>query len=787
MALTNILVIQYNNYFNRTIKQPSNPENINSYYDPLTSYYDVAQNVNFYKGDGVNTELTFSTTKSGIDYLIEYNSEGTVLSRWFIIENMQTRSGQSKLTLRRDVIIDNIDDVLEAPIYVEKATINNIEDVAIYNQEEITFNQIKKSESILKDRTASAWIVGYYDNSARGENITVNPMIVNDLLTTVTTIESWDYFQYVANPFKKISDISLTLKVKGINRLNQYTNSGIFTLGQNIKVEGTTNNYAASYKYVRDFHPFADFAPVNEAFQNHDNDIKNQFYTLYPQYNHTEDIQRFNNRIIKVTTGTSDYPAGLYKINVTFIGKDSVTSNVSPSETFSTYVNNLMIVELGTSYTFNSSLSSNVSFTTQYSKYSISITSYSAGPQYSFTLSSNADELEDAPYSMFCIPYNRVNVGGATNTYTISGNDVLNLVRAIQLKLQSKLFDVQLLPYCPMRDAVDILPGTVKHFVNEDDDEDTSKNQWLKNGSNTITIIYFPKKSSFTFDLTFNRSVNNNVVDLKIANQCDLYRLCSPNYAASFDFNLVKTGNLTKINIDCTYKPYSPYIHLNPIWSKLYGSDFNDPRGLICQGDFSLPVINNQWQEYQINNKNYLNAFNRQIDSIELNNKYQKLSEGLNVATGAVSGAMSGAVIGGGVGAAAGAVLSVGAGIADMAINEKLRRDSLDLTKDQFNYNLQNIQARPNTLSKVSSFDMNNKIFPIIEYYSCTEQEKEIFKNKLKFNGMTIMRISYLANFISSTEQYFKGKVIRLDDIAEDYHMANSIADELNKGVFIKL
>ena len=33
---------------------------------------------------------------------------------------------------------------------------------------------------------------------------------------------------------------------------------------------------------------------------------------------------------------------------------------------------------------------------------------------------------------------------------------------------------------------------------------------------------------------------------------------------------------------------------------------------------------------------------------------------------------------------------------------------------------------------------------------------------------------------------YFKGVPIRLEDIADDYHMAKTVAEELNKGVYMK-
>ena len=48
------------------------------------------------------------------------------------------------------------------------------------------------------------------------------------------------------------------------------------------------------------------------------------------------------------------------------------------------------------------------------------------------------------------------------------------------------------------------------------------------------------------------------------------------------------------------------------------------------------------------------------------------------------------------------------------------------------------------------------------------------------------MAIGKLGDYISTDElHYFKGELIRCDDIADDYHMLETIYYELLKGVFI--
>lgn len=284
----------------------------------------------------------------------------------------------------------------------------------------------------------------------------------------------------------------------------------------------------------------------------------------------------------------------------------------------------------------------------------------------------------------------------------------------------------------------------------------------------------------------------------KLWNELYMYRLCSPNYSGVFEFSAAKMNGVQWINVDCTYKPFSPYIHLNPNFENLYGLDFNDARGLICGGDFSITQLNNAWETYQRNNVNYEKSFQRTIENMEVNNKYQRIGDISNAITGTFSGAMSGAMagglmggpVGGVIGGVAGGAASLAGGIMDVRINDKLRAEALDYTKDMYGYNLENIKALPTTLAKVSAFTANNKIYPYIEVYTCTDEEKNAFINKLKYNGMTVMRVGTLNEFINykiHDLDYFKGKLIRLElgDRAEDFHIVNQISAELNKGVFI--
>lgn len=150
-----------------------------------------------------------------------------------------------------------------------------------------------------------------------------------------------------------------------------------------------------------------------------------------------------------------------------------------------------------------------------------------------------------------------------------------------------------------------------------------------------------------------------------------------------------------------------------------------------------------------------------------------------------MAGGIAGGPIGMAIGGAVGGVASAAGGVTDVFINNTLRNDALDLTKDQFGYNLGNIQARPNTLSKTGSLIIDNPYIPYLEYYTCTDTEKQALRDKIKYNGMTVMRIGKIKDFIRQEPTYIKGKLIRLENVKDDYHLIKNIANELDKGVFI--
>ena len=152
--------------------------------------------------------------------------------------------------------------------------------------------------------------------------------------------------------------------------------------------------------------------------------------------------------------------------------------------------------------------------------------------------------------------------------------------------------------------------------------------------------------------------------------------------------------------------------------------------------------------------------------------------------TGGASGAVAGSVAGGPV-TAIGTGLTAAAsgafmGMADYYQNQAIRKEDKDYKIDMYNYQLGNIKAQPYSLTKVSSQSYNYKIFPFIEFYDCTDEEKLMMRNKIKYDGMTVQSIYKLSDF---TTGFLKGKPIRLSLNAA--HESVDIYNELSKGIYL--
>ena len=795
--MSTVYLLKYNNYYNRIVKKE---DTLGAY---LTQDYllNTFENVNFVPADGVDTTLTVNHEGTNPDYVVIADGND-IESRWFVVEADTIRGGQYKLTLHRDVIVDSYDLVVNAPCFIEKATLSN-NDPFIFNGENMTFNQIKQAETPLKDETGCAWVVGYIPkDSFTGEESTrtvkTDFILADSADIVVENIDQWEYYPYITQKYNSYYTeepifIGRAAMMNGSVRMwNQFGSQGtsleltsaiynrFFELaGGVITTDLTINNMAdvgvwgidgtrakAAQKWAGSaraslkstlaktlgLHTTAEtstFLGLNSKTI-YDSTAK-KYYRIRVEGSPARWTQNIN----------SNMPALFNTMSANLV-KDCGNITIGGS------TQNIQITGTAGATSFAAEAS--------YTEYKVYLDQYTISANVVISTPENRYHLEDQPYDMFCMPYSdslKIYQNGVELT-TASSSLAINLATQIGASTGSgNVYDIQLLPYCPVR-----------YCIMDDNTFDVkgSKFDLIKTSDgNTVGVLLWATKSSFTLNIYRNIATINP----KIENLVDKWRLCSPNFNGQFEFSAAMNGGVDYFNVDCTYKPFNPYIHVNPNFKKLYGKDFNDARGLICGGDFSLPQVSNAWADYQLNNKNYENIFNREIQNLQVQQKAQRIGDIASAVGGAVVGGGAGGLAVGVPGMVAGGIGSLAAGAIDIGINEKLRAEAMDYKRDMFGMQMGNIQALPTNITKTTAFTYNNKLFPILEYYTCTIEERNALLDKLRYNGMTVGRIGKIADYLANaSDQYIKGRIIRIEGVSDDFHYYKAISDEIYKGAF---
>ena len=807
----------YNNYANREAKDLTYRITEDTFTNVLIGYSDFMSGVDFNPGDGVSTTLVCNRhNDEAVDYVFVFSGEygSAVSSRWFILKSDRLRNGQYRLTLRRDLVADFYSYYRYSPIYVQKATLSD-DDPLIFNDEGIRFNQIKQSQTPLMDATRCGWIVGYcqagIDSFAVSKPLNDKPVYAYDKITDCPA------YGYVGVSTKFITSFGVRLMVPELITTSgvRITDLSAFSSGDHSEIYGyaydvspsTTEIYGipvSKYKLqitcpkypdaiVGNLRAYtsqmlANLETVRSAIEpSMMSDLGASSEATYRA------IQKyFDVPILEMSTGTiyylsskgaetgTEYGGGSYDSNdsvSSFLRKCSdATSSQSMRVAYSGPDVDLPVYVEGVAQTMTVALTA----TTQGISSSTATLTWPAG----------TIPAQDAPYVAFCMP---CPVDGTTPSVIVSGwdlasdssvsSDVVKCVASgLATSMGSHLYDLQYLPYCP----IPSLRAGLEY------DPDSSDVIWVRFKDENLFPILLCDETSF--ELSIPKSIA--VADKKVSHCCDKYRLMSPNFANYDEFDPAMNGGVSSFHVQCTYRPYSPYICVHINYGGMYGADFDDNRGLILGGDYSLPIMSDAWVEYQLNNKNYSNIFDRQLAYGEDMQNYARVSSAFNAVGSTVQGAITGAMAGGVAGAVAGGVMGAAGGVADAITAETKYQAGKQYQIDMYNYSLDNIQAKPDTLVKASSINVNQTTWPVIEHFTCTDEEKDMLRDKLKYNGMTVMRIGTIDEFASKITRslskgsyvgatYFQGQLIHCDGFPGDANMYAALSDELAQGIYI--
>ena len=804
--MQNILALQFNNYFNRKIKRYTSIKDYisnSSNSDYSRDQFGQVKSTSFNPNDSVRTDFVLNWDKEwNPDYILVIE-DNVIQSRWFILEATRLCKNQFSLRLKRDTVADKYDIVVNSPCFIEKGFVNESNPL-IFNREDFDCNQIKIDEEVVCDKSYCAWLVVYYNLSKKSELSGDVSIATEPAIEIGTTLESWPLYEnfhtngsYKVNNTKKYS-VEWKNHLMSTDFVWHWFETKI-TFNERstpINQEGREVSYEPNLSLEgKGF--------VNESSQLVIDYLDDQSDVRYylDQYGEPstsfDDFFKWNGVLIK--TSDNKY----YRIRIENEGNQEATTLLTSGSLYNTLASHFMSGGVLKSdwlgdltKTFKVTINS-----TNYKIYADLETQSVESFHYDFT---NIHSLTDGSYGIIAFPFDNKN--RTKNVWQINYRLKLDLGILIAKDMCSagvgtdkRVFDVQLLPYCPIE-----LPSTINAnggTVLDTTYVDSSLYTLIKDSGNSTRMIAIHPLSckrtefiNFKTWMIYQFYFASGKYAYKIENQCTFYRLVSPNYNGQFEFNRAKNRDFNTFRLDITYKPYQPYIHLAPIFGGIYGKDFGDARGLICGGDFTFGVTSSKFEEYKMQNKNYQDIFNRQIENMdktyEINQKYGLIRtiEGEVASVGAMAGGLALGHKAAAVGGLLGTVGTATAGITNYFQQKEQYGESRKYAIDMHNYQLGNVKALPDSLAKVDAYTSNNKLFPILEKYSCTNEEVEIFKNKIKYEGMTVNAIGKIVDYVDQLEEFtfVKGKFYRLDDLNEENHFANDIAEEFAKGLYIK-
>ena len=804
--------LNYNNAYNRLVKRE---DTLSDYLDYLVGE-PVQGVINWNPRDGVNTEqILNSWTYDTPDYLVVTDNENTIVSRWFVIEAEYLRNSQYRVQLQRDLAVDYYDSIMNSTCFIEKGYVNN-SDPLIFNNENMGFNQIKQSLTLLSNNLNTPWIVLYlsrYHSSDDGKTYEYNTFTgefideadQNNADYELDSLEDYKYYYYSQDAVKagtgkqyqyaRDNDIIFHSYVQK----QSSSGSGYLWSHNDIKNNGVKTSYGGSSSSVT--YPIwtgNGWTPVGTMTLEQSTAAWNRLMTYYRQGDtvdsHGLPINSYSGLGSQAGATTLTQESGktikvgnkVYRIVVNT--QSEYESWHSKTVGTATALGTNIVKECFTNFGVSTSgRTLNLGIEWDYYSYWTTIEFEDTGAAsngISYNITYNGAVTTDSVYEIIATPYNDVSFVSDGAPFQHSGRIALQWFQDIINRYNAAgwAYDIQLVPYLPQQYDTTNITNLDKIYCYSGE---------LPDRINHAVGFRLPS-ASFTldYDLTLPSINSNN----KISNETQLYRLVSPNGVGEYEFSPSKNGGFTGFEVDCTLIPFNPYIKVNPRFGWLYGTDLNDFRGLILGGDFSLPILNNSWSTYQLNNKYYQQIFDRNIESQEFNNKWALASDIVGAVSGAGAGAAAGAAVGSMImpgpgtiaGAAIGGLASAAGGVMDVVSGNAIRNQELSRQKDVFGMELGTIKARAQSLTRGNIYNINNKFFPYIEYYTCTDKELEALENKIKYTGMTIGVIGKIEDYIdySAEWSYIQAQLIHID-INDDTHTAEAINQLLKGGIRI--
>ena len=350
----NLFIYSYNNYYNRIVKKAGD---LISDYESYLHYGPVQGVYGFTPGDGINTTQLIGTNAFVYDgkgdYLIAYDPmTDTIDSRWFIIDSNRTRNGQWQLTLHRDLVVDYYDAIIDSPCFIEKATLTS-DNPLIFNKESVRVNQIKQSELQLKDRTNSAWIVGYYDTKKLIEDPTLFsveiPFQDQDYdIAVPKTYEEWlgDQSTFPYRGPVNGGVVKINTKLKGNNQVGTYALYPWILNNNKFSTSVVASSNVTSLSQYNQDTPVSADELYNLLIKNNP-DIYNLLNTQFSGGDQAvvDELLKYDNKVVRFVREQGGYE--FKEINIIYNARSSGTTAITAGSLYTNLYNKIRVAYEG--------------------------------------------------------------------------------------------------------------------------------------------------------------------------------------------------------------------------------------------------------------------------------------------------------------------------------------------------------------------------------------------------------------------------------------------------------
>ena len=304
--------------------------------------------------------------------------------------------------------------------------------------------------------------------------------------------------------------------------------------------------------------------------------------------------------------------------------------------------------------------------------------------------------------------------------------------------------------------------------------------------NNTPMTAQFLELDDFQYDI--------NLTDLtNINKETDTIKIVSPSRASQYLFKPYDNDGNMEFAAKITIKPYTSTIYVRPSTKGLLMQDWDDKDCLIIQEDMSLTNVTSEWTNYVYNNRNYLNSFERQIQGREYERGWERRVEEANMAaddwTARNISAQKAQTYTGSIPLVSDIAAAIGTAWADDAYmkaaqidreyNEAMYREGVSLSRDLFEYQLENIKSQPLIPSRITTIDCKFLDGIYLEFYSTNPTELAAIAKYYEYNGN---RIDDYGSFADYWGNFVRGKLIKAVNYTQPE--VNELNRRLEMGIF---